>query len=165
MNDKQLPIFEGEEAPAATAVKKLSFTLSRTLRGDAQTAIDQWLIPVFIGRWMFGEHAGDEEVLELNNTVRRGGDFCYETLREGQRVQHSGDFEELRIPSRLVCSWRQSDLPGVEMHVSVLFESLTDKTRMKLQCLLPESSEALMPALKTQWNARCDALAARLKTA
>jgi len=162
MTDKQLSMFPGE-GPAGTAAKSAGFSLSRTLGASPQKAIDQWLIPVFIGEWMLGPHVGDEEVLNLQNMVRRGGEFRFETRRDGRKIKYEGSYQELRIPQRLVFNWRVSSDRGKESLVSVDFTEQNGKTRLRLQVKIPPELAAQQDTLKDQWAARLDALSARLK--
>ncbi|MEX2469889.1 MAG: SRPBCC family protein [Pseudohongiellaceae bacterium] len=163
MTDQQLHMFPGAGAAAGETAKNSSFSLSRTLSAAPQKVIDQWLIPVFIGEWMLGRHVGDDEVLTLQNTVRRGGEFSFETRRAGKKVSYEGSYQELRIPQRLAFNWRVSSDRGKETLVTVDFSEQKDRTRLKLQVKIPPELAARTDEFKAQWTSRLDALASRLK--
>ena len=163
MTDKQLNMFPGDSPGGGDNARSASFSLSRTFNAGPQKVIDQWLIPVFIGEWMLGRHVGDEEVLQLQNTVRRGGEFLFEARRDGRKIKYEGSYQELRIPQRLVFNWRVSSDRGKESLVSVDFSEQNGKTRLKLQVRIPPELTAQRDDLKAQWAARLDALAARLR--
>lgn len=160
MSDYQLNIF-GEDTQAAA--RPVTLKLSKTISADQQRVFDQWLIPVFIGNWMFGAHLGKEQVMELENTVRKDGGFSYRIQRDGKAMEIHGSFVELRIPDRLVMSWVESDRPKLESRISVQFEAQDGKTRMQLSLRLPPELSPEQEAIKSQWTERLNALAARLK--
>ena len=62
----QLTMF-GEPAPARKPVKA---SLSKTISCGAEKLFDRWLIPTFVGNWMFGEQLGDDGVGDMSNEVR-----------------------------------------------------------------------------------------------
>ena len=49
-NDRERSLFE-QGTPAA---KPTTFSLTKTINAPTQKVYDQWLIPVFISKWMFG---------------------------------------------------------------------------------------------------------------
>ena len=75
MTTDQLSMFEDDSAEAskpAPKFKTFSVSLSRTIVSPAEKIFDRWLIPTFVGNWMFGEHLGNEKVVDLQNEVRPG---------------------------------------------------------------------------------------------
>lgn len=170
MADEQFSMFSDEAAPITG--KPASFVISKTINGGAQKVFDRWLIPVFLEEWMFGEHTGHDSIISLENTVRRGGDFCY-LVNSNQHIKAiQGSYLELDIPSRLSFTWLEADKkqaadkvnehPNV-CHCTVTFEEQDDKTRLKLQVKVPATLAAEKESLKTLWTERCNALAARFK--
>lgn len=164
MSDKQLSMFSGESSEPAPQGKPVSFSLSRTCKGNAQKVFDQWLIPVFIGEWMFGEHTNTNEIVELQNTVRRGGEFTFKTRSGNQEVIHSGEYDTLRIPNVLAFSWLDSREPEKPIHVHVEFTEQDDKTRLKVTIKIPATMKDEKDSVKELWSSRCDALVERLKS-
>lgn len=165
MTDKQLNMFpEPRRTPSRSENRGPAFTLTRTLPGSAQKVFDQWLIPVFLEKWLLGPHVGDDEILELSNSVRRGGEFEFVTRRQGAKTKVVGSYKELRIPQRLAFSWQQGGNEAEELQVNAEFSDQGDKTRIKLTLSLPPDQADRKDEIKAQWVARCDALATRLKS-
>jgi uncharacterized protein YndB with AHSA1/START domain len=91
--------------------------VERRLAAPAERVFDAWLDPVWIGRFMFGPHLRDEEVVSLTNEPRVGGVFHYKVTRGGQEIDHTGTYREIDRPRRLVFTWgvdaEQGDLSVV----------------------------------------------------
>ena len=160
-----------EEAAPVTG-KPASFSISKTINGSNQKVFDQWLIPVFLEEWMFGPHTGHEAIVSLENTVRRGGDFCYVVKGKNQPSTIQGSYQILDIPSRLSFTWLESDKkqsmdavnehPNV-CHCSATFEEQDGKTRLKLQFKVPATLANEKEAIRLAWTERCNALSSRFK--
>lgn len=161
MADQQISMFSDQAAPSVG--KPASFSLTKTINADTQRVFDQWLIPVFLEAWLFGDHTGKEQVIDLQNTVRKGGDFSYRVSRNGQEVCYTGDYEELSIPNRLAFTWSELNAGQEPLQISVLFTADGNKTRLKLQGRIPPDQAADLERIKTQWAARLAALAERCK--
>lgn len=160
-----------EEAAPVTG-KPTSFSISKTINGAAQKVFDHWLIPVFLEEWLFGPHTGHDAIDSLDNTVRRGGDFCYKVRGNTQQTAVQGRYLELDIPTLLSFTWLESDRPkDVEAiqddpqtcMCSVSFEEANGKTRFKLQVKVPAALSDNKESLKACWTERCNALSARFK--
>lgn len=161
MADNQISMFAEADAPVQG--KPSTFTINKTINATAQKAFDQWLIPVFLEEWMFGEHTGDGKIAKLENTVRKGGEFNYSVERGGKTVSYHGSYETLDIPRQLGFSWQIDDADDSICHFSVQFIEDDGKTRLKLQAKIPGTLEDSRDAIRQQWVERCAALAARFK--
>ena len=170
MADEQFSMFSEEAAPITG--KPSSFSISKTINGSAQKVFDHWLIPVFLEEWMFGEHTGHKGIVSLENTVRRGGDFCYVVNGSQQTNVIQGNYQELNIPSRLSFTWLESTRKQVAdevnehpntCHFTVTFEEQDDKTRLRLQVKVPATLAEQKETLKNVWTERCNALSARFR--
>jgi len=159
MNSDQLSMF-GESDQEASPT---SFSLTKTINGKQQQVCDHWLIPVFVGEWMFGPKVQAEKILKLENTVRKDGEFNYLIHRRGQEINHSGEYTELKIPSKLSFSWTESTHPEAKCQISVQFVPETDKTKLKMSVKLPAQLSPNKDKIKKQWTARCKALADKFK--
>jgi len=159
MTSDQLSMFGAEESPARTQQKGLSFTLSKTINAPAQKVYDQWLIPVFVGDWMFGPKLRNEIIVSLENEVRKGGTFAYTVNRREEVILFSGKYLELDIPHRLRFSWCSSQTPKCENQMTVSFLQEGDRTRVKLTLRLDPQLNDSRESIKQEWAARCNALA------
>jgi len=78
-----------------------------TRRFDAAPGrvFDAWLDAEMIGRWMFGPSLRDEEVVRIALDARVGGSFSFVVRRQGQEIDHIGEYREIIRPRRLVFTW------------------------------------------------------------
>jgi uncharacterized protein YndB with AHSA1/START domain len=72
---------------------------------SAERVFDAWLSPELIGTWMFGSALRDEEVVRIAVDARVGGTFSFVVRREGQELDHTGEYLEIDRPRRLVFTW------------------------------------------------------------
>lgn len=160
MADQQISMF-ADEAPRSG--KTISFSLSKVMHASAQQVFDRWLIPVFLEAWLFGKHTGDDSIVKLDNTVRKGGEFAFVVKRGKQNVCYLGVYEELDIPRRLAFSWQEDDNSADRYRVDVEFNAEGERTKLRLQATIPEHLAAQRDAIKQIWLDRCNALAACFK--
>lgn len=158
-DDSQITLFGA--APAAKP-KPVKITLSKTVNASVQATFDQWLIPVFLGNWMFGKALGDEEVIHLENQVRAKGSINYQIRRGGVALTFLGCFSRLRIPSELEITWVCNDAENEADVIAVQFEDLGEKTRLKLTHLVSADSAESPDQAKELWAKRLNLLAAVL---
>lgn len=162
MTTDQLSMFEGESEPPPKPgnTRPLNLSVSRTITAPAEKIFDRWLIPVFISEWMFGPHVGREKVLDLQNEVRPGGDFKYKIQRDGKELICCGEYQLIDRPKRLKFSWQENN--SELSNVSVSFEQVEDKTKLKVSLQVDRSLADHAEVIKQQWSARCKALSAKL---
>lgn len=158
-NDRERGLFE----PGQTASKPSSFSLTKTINAPAQQVFDQWLIPVFIGDWMFGPNVQREQVISLENNVRQGGNYKFLINRKGQEIEISGEIQELDIPKKLALSWTENTHPDDVSQISAQFDAQNEKTKLKLAVKLPAELSQQKDATKKLWSTRLSALAKKLK--
>ncbi len=79
--------------------------ITRRFNAAPARVFDAWLDPVWIGRFMFGAHLRDEQVVSLTNEPRVGGQFHYKVTRQGQDIDHTGTYRDIDRPHRLVFTW------------------------------------------------------------
>lgn len=96
--------------------------VERRLNAAPERVFDAWLDPVWIGRFMFGAHLRDEQVVSLTNEPRVGGQFHYRVNRQGTAIDHTGTYREIERPRRLVFTWgvdaEQGDLSLVTIDLA-----------------------------------------------
>lgn len=166
MSADQLAMFEEDRAAAdkaASKFKTFNVSISRTLPMPAEKIFDRWLIPTFVGKWMFGEHVGNEKVVDLQNEVRPGGTFNYKIKRNGKEVLHDGEYLQIDRPNRLSFSWHETAKPNAQKSkISLSLEPQDGKTRLKLSLQIDRVLEYYGDEIKQQWTQRLKALAEQL---
>ena len=100
---------------------KQDVTVRVTHRYNAspERVFDAWLDPTLIDGWMFGPSQRDEEVVRISVDPRVGGSFSFLVRRQGQEIDHTGEYLELDRPRRLAFTWG-AGAPGEKPDMSRL---------------------------------------------
>ena len=76
--------------------------VTRRFEASAEAVFDAWLDPETAGRWLFATPDGEMVRVEIDPRV--GGRFEIVEQRDGEEVLHTGVYEAIERPSRLVFS-------------------------------------------------------------
>lgn len=79
--------------------------VTRHFNASPERVFDAWLDPIMLGRWMFGPEVRDEEVLRLALDARVGERFSFVVRRDGETIDHVGEYLEIARPRRLAFTW------------------------------------------------------------
>ena len=79
-------------------------------------AFDAWLDPEF-GRWMFRTVVPDETIVRLQTDPRVGGAFSFVVLRQGQEIDHVGEYLEFDRPAASFSPGASRELAGNQPRV------------------------------------------------
>lgn len=79
--------------------------VTQRFAASAERVYTAWLDPALIGRWMFGPQLMEQEVVRISIDPRVGGAFSFVVRRQGQEIDHVGEYLELEPPHRLVFTW------------------------------------------------------------
>lgn len=79
--------------------------VTRIFDAIPELVFDAWLDAALIGKWMFGPSVRDEEIVSLQLEPKVGGRFSFLVERQGEEIEHSGQYFEIDPPRRLVFSW------------------------------------------------------------
>ena len=166
MSTDQLSMFEEESATVDTPpakFKTFTVSISRTIPAPAEKVFDRWLIPTFVGNWMFGDHLGNEKVVDLQNEVRPGGSYNYTIRRNGKEVLHDGEYLQIDRPKRLSFTWRETAKKNAhKSKVNLSLDALEGKTKLKLSLQIDQTLEHYADEIKQQWSERLKVLAGQL---
>jgi len=88
-----------------------------------------WTDPACVRQWFGSDPNGN--VLQARLDVRVGGSFEV-TFKDSSGMEHTcfGVYTEVMPCSKLQFTWAWQNEPGVESHVTVVFEPVDDDTRM-----------------------------------
>ncbi|MDB5365064.1 MAG: ATPase [Rhodospirillales bacterium] len=78
--------------------------VSHAFAAAPELVYDAWLDREQVGRWMFGLTMQDE-ILHIEIDARVGGRFSFLVRRNGQEIDHVGEYLELDRPRRIVFTW------------------------------------------------------------
>lgn len=166
MTADQLSMFEDDSAAAekpAEKFKTFSVSLSRTVPAPAEKIFDRWLIPTWVGSWMFGSHVGNEKVVDLQNEVRPGGTYNFQIKRNGKEFLHDGEYLQIDRPKRLSFSWREAAKKSAhKSKITLSLDPQDGKTKLRLSMQIDQTLELYADEIKQQWSERLKVLAAQL---
>lgn len=134
---------------AATVVR-----VTRRFSASPERVFDAWLDPVSAGKWLFATPAGQMVRVEID--ARAGGKFIFVDRRDGEDIEHTGEYFEIDRPRRLVFSFCVPKFSKESTRVSLaIFPSESG-------CELTLTHEGVLPeyAERTEagWSAILDGL-------
>lgn len=91
---------------------KVTVRVTHRFNASAERVFDAWLNPEMLGQWMFGPNIREKEVLHLTVDARVGGSFSFLVRRQGEEIDHIGEYLEISRPHRLVFTW------GIRQHTT-----------------------------------------------
>ncbi|MBT3529531.1 MAG: SRPBCC domain-containing protein [Gammaproteobacteria bacterium] len=162
MQNNQMSMFELDGQEKAEKPKQMSLSVSRTISAPAEKVYDHWLIPTFVGKWMFAAGNKGEHLIDLHNEVRPRGEFSYKVQRGGKDITYSGAYQRIDRPRQLIFSWKASNGEACPNRVTVDFEQLDQKTKLKISMQMDKDLANFSDEVKQQWSNRSKALATLL---
>ena len=140
------------EQPGTTTIVRVS----RRFAAPAERLYDAWLDPARAGRWLFATPLGEMVAVAID--ARVGGSFIFTDRRDGEDIEHTGEYLELQRPQRLSFRFAVPKYSKVGTRVSVEFAPLGPGSELTLTHagVLPAQAERTAAG----WRAVLDGLAA-----
>jgi len=79
--------------------------VKQQFHASPERVFDSWLDPERIRNWMFGPALREEEIIRISIDPRVGGAFSFLVRRQGNEIDHIGNYLEIDRPRRLVFTW------------------------------------------------------------
>jgi uncharacterized protein YndB with AHSA1/START domain len=132
--------------------------VSRSFDASPERVFDAWLDPATAGKWLFATPTGQMVRLEID--ARPGGSFLIVERRDGEDVEHKGEYVELDRPSRIVFTF------AVPRYSSLVTRVELDLVSAGSGCDLTLTHEGVLAewasSTEAGWRGILDGLAASL---
>lgn len=134
-------------------------TVHRSFPAPAERVFDAWLTPRLLGRWMAGPEVRGEKLLRLDVDARVGGRFSILVERDGERIDHVGEYLVIDRPHRLAFTWTiagESDQDG--SRVEIILRPTTAGCDLQLTHTLPRAWADYAERTQQGWAHMLEAL-------
>lgn len=141
------------------AIDTVDVTVSRSFAAPAERVFDAWLTPRLLGQWMFGEDVREEKLLRLDVDPRVGGRFSMLVERDGERIDHVGEYLVIDRPRRLSFTWTiagEADQDG--SRVDIIIMPTPTGCELRLTHALPRAWADYADRTQRGWSTMLDAL-------
>jgi uncharacterized protein YndB with AHSA1/START domain len=114
-------------------------TVRREIAAPPEVLFDAWLDADSLGTWL---RPGTIRETRAETDPREGGGFRIVMVNDGTDVVHTGMYQEIDRPHRLVFTWSSPATHFRETVVTVTFEAVADATVVEIhQIGLPDAEE------------------------
>ena len=90
-------------------VPPIEVRVTRYFEANPERVFDAWLVPRVLGQWMFGPRVRAENVVRLDVDPRVGGRFSLKVERNGELIDHVGQYLGIERPHCLAFTWAIKD--------------------------------------------------------
>jgi uncharacterized protein YndB with AHSA1/START domain len=136
--------------------QRISARVTRQFSSSPQRVFDAWLDSTTAGQWLFATG----QIIFVEIDPRTGGTFCIVERRNGENVEHVGEYLEMVRPHRLVLILYADKYSLDFERVTVLFHSRGSGCDLSLT---HETTPELAPQVRRDWIAALNRLAAPLE--
>ncbi len=134
--------------------------VSRIFPYSAERVFDAWLDPERARRWFFATPEGEMVRAEIDPHV--GGRFIFTDRRDGEDVEHTGEYLEIDRPRRLRFSFSVTGVDGPPDLVSITITPRPDGCELTLSHEMAAEYSAYLDGARKAWSGMLEDLAANL---
>lgn len=139
----------------------LTVTISRKFDASAEHVFDAWLDPDTARNWFFA--TGPGEMVRYDMEPHVGGSFVFTERRDGQDVEHVGEYLEIERPHRLVFIFAVPAFDPEPSTVTVEISRLDKGCGLPLTHLFKAEYAEFEDRTRQGWTTMLTALAAQLE--
>jgi two-component system cell cycle response regulator DivK len=148
-------------APRAAPEPKDEVSVTRHFAAAPEAVFDAWLDPATAGRWLFATPDGESAGVEIDAQV--GGRFEIVERRDGEEVLHTGRYEAIERPERLVFTLAVPLYSDQEERVTIVLRAEGDGCELTLGQTRSPDAPASPEQIARGWSMILAALAERLE--
>jgi uncharacterized protein YndB with AHSA1/START domain len=127
------------------ARSNVTVLVTHRYKASSERVFDAWLDPEKAGKWMFATPSGKMVRVEID--ARVGGSFVFVDRRDGEDIEHVGQYLEIDRPRRLVFTFSVPKFSKVVTRVTV------EITPMGTGCELTLTHENVLPDYSSRTEA------------
>lgn len=121
---------------------RVAVCVTHRFSASAERVFDAWLDPEKVGKWLFATQTGEMVRVEIDPRV--GGTFVITERRDGEDVEHRGEYLEIDRPRRLVFTL------NVEKYAQEIDQVTIEITPLESGCELT-LKHGMSPAWAENW--------------
>jgi two-component system cell cycle response regulator DivK len=147
---------------AAPSAEPQDVEVTRRFEAPPERLFDAWLDPESAGRWLFATPEGEMVRTEIDAQV--GGRYKIVERRDGEDVLHTGTYEEIDPPHRLVFTLAVPKYSSDEARVSVdIAPEDSGGASLTLRQSVPAQTPVPVEKIREGWETLLDGLGAELE--
>ncbi|HEX2762715.1 MAG TPA: SRPBCC domain-containing protein [Allosphingosinicella sp.] len=135
--------------------------VSRTIAAPPERVFDAWLAPATVGQWLFATPGGEMSRVEID--ARIGGAWSIVERRDGEEVLHTGTYEEIDRPRRLVFTLAVPKYSPDAARVAVDIVATEAGCEVTLTQSAPKDAPVSNAQIEEGWSAILAALAGKVE--
>jgi two-component system cell cycle response regulator DivK len=146
---------------AAPRPAREEIAVTRHFESPPETVFDAWLDPAAAGSWLFATPDGESVRVEIDAQV--GGRYAIVERRDGEEVLHTGRYEAIERPERLVFTLAVPLYSEHEDRVTIAIRPEGDGCELRLGQTRSPDAPASAEQIERGWSTILAALAERLE--
>ncbi|GIL39001.1 SRPBCC family protein [Roseiterribacter gracilis] len=128
----------------------VEISVTQDFTAAPERVYDSWLDAKRLGDWMFRQTMQDEP-LHIKIDARVGGAFSFLVRRNGQEIDHVGEYLQLSRPGRIVFTWGIAGM-GASSRVVLDIHPHGDGTRLTLVADIPDQWADYADRTRAGWS-------------
>jgi two-component system cell cycle response regulator DivK len=133
----------------------------RRFDSPAEAVFDSWLDEASVGEWLFATPDGERVRVEIDPRV--GGHYAIVDRRDGEDVLHTGAYEAIERPTRLVFTLQVPKYSDHADRVTIGIAPAEEGCELTLTQTIPPGAPASPERIEHGWGVILGGLAARLE--
>jgi uncharacterized protein YndB with AHSA1/START domain len=148
-----------------TSVPPIRVSLSRHFRAPPARVFDAWIDPEKVARWMVssGDEGAPGTLVRAVVDPRVGGKFSFVDRRDGEEIDHTGEYLEIDPPRRLAFTWSIPSYSSDQDRITIDVVPTDEGSELFLVCEMDPAWADYAERTRRAWSLMLDAIARTLE--